>query len=616
MNRETNSRRLNTFHKAAILAAAMSLVAVSGPRIDAASGAAIFHTVTFVENDNNSDPVYATQSANVPTPLTLVTSMSPAFSDPGFSFHDWNTSPDGSGISYGNGSSYSFSASTALYAIWTGISHTVTFIENDSASDPVFAIQSATSPTALTLIANLNPSFNNLGFSFVEWNTSPDGTGTSYANGATFNFSQSTGVYAIWQAVPTVTQSFAANGGTGNIASLTNVAGSTTTLPLPSGFTNPGYTFAGWNTAANGSGTEYAAGATYTFSGSQVLYAQWSPDVYTIDYTYDGGIVAAPSATFTVGTPALILPSTTISGFTFAGWFTEATGGTLVGLGGSSYTPSGSIAIYAQWVQIATSSLSFSSNGSTGSIASINGAVGSTVVLPTVTGLVDTGYAFSGWNTSADGSGTQYAGGSNFVMTVTETLFAQWVLGPSDTLSFDANGGSGSVAPIIGAPGSTVTLPDQSGFIMAGYTVSEWNTNPKGTGKSYSFGQALKMTNSTVLYAQWKGHKSVTLFGAVGTFKKNSSTLSVLLKTQIDRIAMTVKEKKYSALTLYGYTATTGLASLNMSLSRERAQHVANFLRTRLVALRVKGVSIRAAGEGAIAGESSSSYSRVEVFGV
>jgi outer membrane protein OmpA-like peptidoglycan-associated protein len=151
---------------------------------------------------------------------------------------------------------------------------------------------------------------------------------------------------------------------------------------------------------------------------------------------------------------------------------------------------------------------------------------------------------------------------------------------------------------------------------MAGYIVSEWNTNSKGTGKSYSFGQALKLTSSTILYAQWKGHKVVTLFGAVGSFKVNSSTLSGSLRNQILRIARTVKAKKYSVITLYGYTASTGLASFNISLSRARAERVAQYLRQRLDALRVKGVTIRSAGEGAIAGESNSSYSRVEVFGV
>jgi uncharacterized protein (TIGR02145 family)/uncharacterized repeat protein (TIGR02543 family) len=40
-----------------------------------------------------------------------------------------------------------------------------------------------------------------------------------------------------------------------------------------------GYTFAGWNTSANGSGMSYASGASYTANASTTLYAQWSVDV-------------------------------------------------------------------------------------------------------------------------------------------------------------------------------------------------------------------------------------------------------------------------------------------------------------------------------------------------
>ena len=37
-----------------------------------------------------------------------------------------------------------------------------------------------------------------------------------------------------------------------------------------------GYTFAGWNTNANGTGTDYAAGGTYTDNASVTLYAKWA----------------------------------------------------------------------------------------------------------------------------------------------------------------------------------------------------------------------------------------------------------------------------------------------------------------------------------------------------
>lgn len=72
---------------------------------------------------------------------------------------------------------------------------------------------------------------------------------------------------------PTTTVTFNANSGTGSMASQS----SNVSAPLTSNtFTRSGYTFSGWNTAANGSGTAYADGATYNFQVNRTLYAQWT----------------------------------------------------------------------------------------------------------------------------------------------------------------------------------------------------------------------------------------------------------------------------------------------------------------------------------------------------
>jgi len=47
-------------------------------------------------------------------------------------------------------------------------------------------------------------------------------------------------------------------------------------------FSRTGYTFKGWNTSANGSGTAYANGATVNISKDTVLYAQWEINTYTV----------------------------------------------------------------------------------------------------------------------------------------------------------------------------------------------------------------------------------------------------------------------------------------------------------------------------------------------
>ena len=69
------------------------------------------------------------------------------------------------------------------------------------------------------------------------------------------------------------TVTFNSNGGTGTMSPQT---ASVTTALTANSFTRTGYTFAGWNTAANGSGTPYANGATYSFAADATLYAQWA----------------------------------------------------------------------------------------------------------------------------------------------------------------------------------------------------------------------------------------------------------------------------------------------------------------------------------------------------
>jgi uncharacterized repeat protein (TIGR02543 family) len=595
---------------------AMFLIVGAMPTTPSNASTPLFHSVTFVENDNPNDPVYSTQTANVPTALTSFANLNPSFANSGFTFFDWNSSADGTGTSFANGSTFSFGTAEVLYAVWRSIDHSVTFVENDNGTDPVYATQTDNAPEPLTLFTNLNPVLSNPGFTFVDWNTQSNGNGVSYGNGSTYSFAGAIDLFAIWSAIPTTTVNFENTGGTSSSGPISNYAGESTTLPSGSGMSNPGYTFVGWNTEADGSGTEYAGGATYIFTVDQTLYAQWSPDSFTVAYSYDGGQATLVSSIYVVASPALVLPTPIFVGNTFDGWFNAETGGTLIGVGGSSYTPTGSTELFAQWMPNATDVMTFNSNGGSGSIAQLSGEDGTSISLPAGTGFTLPGFAFSGWNSQANGSGTQYAEGARFVLDGTQTLYAQWTAGPSATVTFNANGGSGAINPIVGSPGSTITLPDQTGMLEAGFELSRWNTSATGSGTSYSVGEAFKISGSEVLYAQWSGHKLAALFGAIGTFKKDSSSLSAALKNQINRIAVTIKSRRYSKVDLFGYTSATGLKSLNVILSRTRARNVASYLRDRLNAMKVRGVTVSSTGEGAIAGQSSNAYSRVEVFGV
>ena len=77
-----------------------------------------------------------------------------------------------------------------------------------------------------------------------------------------------------------------ANGGEGTVPTdnTSYNSGATVTVQSGSGLSREDYTFAGWNTAANGSGTSYAAGDTFSITESVTLFAQWT---YNIHYTED-----------------------------------------------------------------------------------------------------------------------------------------------------------------------------------------------------------------------------------------------------------------------------------------------------------------------------------------
>lgn len=80
------------------------------------------------------------------------------------------------------------------------------------------------------------------------------------------------------------------------------------------------------------------------------------------------------------------------------------------------------------------------------------------------------------------------------------------------TVSYDANGGSGSIASFakfyseVGEEAYYETLSDGSGFSKASYRITEWNTMPDGSGTSYPLSGAYTANGTTAvtLYAQWK----------------------------------------------------------------------------------------------------------------
>ena len=86
--------------------------------------------------------------------------------------------------------------------VWGGeepVELTVTFDKNGSAEYPVdgtMTPQTVLEKTDTALTAN---AFTREGYNFLNWNTAADGTGDSYADGATVNLTENTTLYAQWE---------------------------------------------------------------------------------------------------------------------------------------------------------------------------------------------------------------------------------------------------------------------------------------------------------------------------------------------------------------------------------------------------------------------------------
>lgn len=158
------------------------------------------------------------------------------------------------------------------------IVHTVTFFSNAATGAQSESFQVSATSTTLTTFAKLNPQFSNPGNVFVGWNTMPTGKGTTYSNGATYSFRSNLVLYAQWQSI-FKSVLFEENRSTIDSVSSTETQSSASPLTLFGSltpqFSNPGFTFAGWNTKANGKGTALSDGQTYGFTSDLVLYAQW-----------------------------------------------------------------------------------------------------------------------------------------------------------------------------------------------------------------------------------------------------------------------------------------------------------------------------------------------------
>ena len=226
--------------------------------------------------------------------------------------------------------------------------------------------------------------------------------------------------------------------------------------------------------------------------------------MYTVSFDANGGSGDMGSYSKEEGT-IYALPGngfTAPEGYRFIGWYVGED--TTLRQPGYEFTVVGDVVIHAQWeeIPIIYYTISFDANGGSGSMESLSKQEGSVYALPGNGFIEPNGYRFIAWTIGNDTELRQ----PGYEITVNEDVVikAQWELVPVQiyTISFNANGGYGTMASLDKEEGTSYLLPKATFKAPYSKQFAGWKVN--GVDDLLEVGAELIITSNIELVAQWK----------------------------------------------------------------------------------------------------------------
>ncbi len=399
----------------------------------------------------------------------------------GYTFAGWYDAEEGGNLVIEAGKTYTPTADKTVYAHWTANTYAIAYNKGDATGGTLPSNQTATYNSNLTLGAN-------------------NMTKNATSNGYTITYANGTATSGTLPTTQTQTISYTANGWatSSNGAKVYESSQAFTPYKLTKGLTlYPSWTskrdevtletnsMTKSNTNLgtvtfnyNGSGvanTTSTAYTTYTANG-------WTTTSGSQTATYTNGQNITPEENITlypcfkqIANSAVFPTNPTRTGYSFAGWYTEAVGGTQV----TSYTGTSAVTYYAHWIPI-TYGITYAKGDATGGIVPDKQTAdyGSDITLATNSMTK---------NTTSNGYTITYANGT----------------------------------------ATSGTLPTKQTQTIS-YTANGWATSLNGE-RAYTSGQTIKYTFSEgiILYPSWTSTRNEVTLGT-NSMKKNNTNLGTV----------------------------------------------------------------------------------------
>ena len=352
----------------------------------------------------------------------------PQLTRTGYTFNGWK---DENGVYYTADTIWQRTSNLLLTSDFSPNQYIITYNENGgTSSDSTQAVEYGE-------VVNSLATASKTGYTFLGWNTEVDGSGETISAPYVYEIADNITLYAQYMenTYEVTFDKQGGIGGTNGVDVIYNEAMPTATAP-----TTTGYTFGGYYTGQNGSGTKYYDADmnsvnNWSIADTTTLYAKWTANTYTVILNKQSPeLSGTDSISVTYGEPMPEATAPSKKNYVFQGYFAEPEGG------GTQYYDSDmnsvtnwDIAeggtIYAYWIG-ESYSITFNKQGGSGGTTSITVHYGSE--MPTATAPTRKNYVLVGYFDQPNGMGAKYYDGPNMI-SVKEwdkesntTLYAYW----------------------------------------------------------------------------------------------------------------------------------------------------------------------------------------------